>query len=107
MCTATEVFPRCAPLRDSSTLASSPGLSLTVCVLSGAVFPGSSDDSRLDPARFLGVSECMAMMGAAGYDFHGLTSTQSSELIGKAMCSTALVKVLLPVLRHLGQFEST
>ncbi|CAE7546168.1 unnamed protein product [Symbiodinium necroappetens] len=61
--------------------------------------------SQLDV--FLEVSECMAMMGAAGYDFHGLTSTQSSELIGKAMCSTALVKVLLPVLRHLGQFEST
>ena len=49
----------------------------------------------------------MAMMGIKDYDFTGLTPTQSADLVGKAMCATALVKVLVPVLELLEVLRST
>eukprot|EP00439_Symbiodinium_sp_Y106_P000191 s6767_g1.t1 len=61
--------------------------------------------SQLDV--FLEVSECMAMMGIKDYDFAGLNPTQSADLVGKAMCATALVKALVPVLELLEVLRST
>ena len=45
------------------------------------------------------------MMGYSSYDFNGLTYSQSSDLVGKAMCATSLVKVLVPVLGLLGSLK--
>ena len=102
-CIAMEPFPRCVPHRGFSSLATHHGLSAAFGV---SASPGKCNSSR-DATRFLEVSECMAMMGIKDYDFAGLNPTQSADLVGKAMCATALVKVLVPVLELLEVLRST
>ena len=59
------------------------------------------------PFRMLTREETMASLGLAGYDFHGLTLSQSTSLIGRGMAASSLSIVLIPVLKHLSYMRES